>query len=263
MTEQPKIYAQGSWEWAQQVASFDIEKRSIEWWYNTPVAIAAREENVESTSEVVEQNVFTREGVDLFANPIEITPQFQQSDFDCGQTVLDMLGYKGHEMFPSDSVDISEIFSLPGCEYLGAQGDEESIDNEYPVVWIFIARWIEGKSEFSENAPLSALHWVIRYRDDVYCPRLGKVSAAYYKEKVVSQIGGIYRLPLVDEQEAQSILDTNNYKIAIAPDERFSPNNVKLWSYQWCEQMAKINSEHPIPMWWMINVVMKHRPTIT
>src|SRR6187401_2195692 len=59
--------------------------------------------------------------------------RFQQSKFDCGQTVLDILGYKGHEMFPKIVVPLG-FFRMLGLEVSDVQSDDECVDYETPKV---------------------------------------------------------------------------------------------------------------------------------
>ena len=39
----------------------------------------------------------------------KIKPMLQRSNYDCGQTALDMLGYDGHRMFPNGEVSSSNF----------------------------------------------------------------------------------------------------------------------------------------------------------
>jgi hypothetical protein len=118
---------------------------------------------------------------------IVITSKIQQSNFDCGQTVLDMLGYDGHKMFPNREISSGDLRSIPGAEEVTLPvGREEELDYTYPKVWIFI-----GKGKVA-----GPNHWVIRHKEKIYCPSVGEMNAAEYKTKYVGFVLQEFDIPV-------------------------------------------------------------------
>lgn len=116
-----------------------------------------------------------------------ITPKLQQGKFDCGQTVLDMLGYDGHGMFPTGEVTSDMLRSIPGTKELTLPvGREEEIDYNYPKVWSVLGKGVvKGK-----------MHWVIRHKETIYCPTRGVMSSKKFKKKYVAFILQEFEIPV-------------------------------------------------------------------
>lgn len=110
---------------------------------------------------------------------LDIKPKLQKYDYDCGQTCLEMLGYSGHKMFPNREVQTSDLRSIPGAQEVTVPvGQEETLDYSIPHVWILL-----GKGSVA-----GVIHWVIRYKNRIYCPTLGEMNAQKYKQKYVAYI---------------------------------------------------------------------------
>lgn len=117
---------------------------------------------------------------------LSVKQKFQKSNFDCGQTCLDMLGYDGHKMFPDHEIFSSDLRSIPGAqEIMIPVGHEETLDYSYPHIWILLGKdRVEG-----------ARHWVIRHRDKIYCPTVGTMDSDEYKKKYIAFILQKFILP--------------------------------------------------------------------
>ncbi len=110
---------------------------------------------------------------------LRIKQKLQNSNFDCGQTCLDMLGYDGHELFPNQEVSSFDLRSIPGAQEVTVPaGQEETLDYTYPHIWILL-----GKDKVA-----GAQHWIIRHGDNIYCPTVGTMDAKEYKKKYVAFI---------------------------------------------------------------------------
>ena len=115
----------------------------------------------------------------LLPREIKIKLKIQSSNYACGQTCLDMLGYDGHKMFPGREVLSSDLRSIPGTrEVTVPVGEEEKLDYSYPHIWILLGK---GKEKVSP-------HMVIRHKDMIYCPTLGKMDAHKYKAQYVAAV---------------------------------------------------------------------------
>lgn len=134
---------------------------------------------------------FTKEEV------LRIKQKLQRSNFDCGQTCLDMLGYDGHNMFPDQELSSSDLRTILGAQEVTVPvGQEETQDYTYPHIWIVL-----GKDKVA-----GALHCVIRHGDKIYCPTVGTVVAQEYKKQYVAFILQGYVVPF----EGQSVPDSYN-----------------------------------------------------
>lgn len=111
----------------------------------------------------------------------ELKQQFQRNDYGCGHTCLAMLGYNGHEMFPGRMMQSSDISSISGArEVTIPVGREETLDYNFPHVWCILP-----KPEFAAR---TALHFVIRYKDKIFCPTVGTLDSEDYKRKYVAAV---------------------------------------------------------------------------
>lgn len=116
-----------------------------------------------------------------------IEPKLQTSNFDCGQTCLDMLGYDGHNMFPKNEVSSSDLRSIPGAQEVTVlTGQEETLDYTYPHIWILL-----GKDKVA-----GAQHWAIRHGNKIYCPTVGTMDSDEYKKKYVAFVLQEFVIPL-------------------------------------------------------------------
>ena len=109
---------------------------------------------------------------------IKIQQKLQETNYDCGQTCLEMLGYDGYGMFNGREMDSNDFRSLQGVEEVTVPiGQEENLDYSFPHIWLILpkARFVSGTSA----------HFVIRHRDQIYCPRVGTVNYQEYKQKYV------------------------------------------------------------------------------
>ena len=109
----------------------------------------------------------------------EIKQQLQRYNYDCGHTCLDMLGFDGHNMFNGREMTSEDMRSLPGTmEVTVPVGQEETIDYRIPHVWAILP-----KPEFAAG---TSAHFVIRHRDNIYCPSVGIVDSNEYKQNYVA-----------------------------------------------------------------------------
>ncbi len=109
----------------------------------------------------------------------ELKQQLQRSNYDCGHTCLDMLGYKGHEMFYGREMTSGDMRSLlEAKEVTVPVGQEETLDYIIPHVWSVLP-----KPEFAAK---TSAHFVIRYKDKIFCPSVGTVDSEEYKRRYVA-----------------------------------------------------------------------------
>jgi len=124
-----------------------------------------------------------------------IESKLQTSNFDCGQTCLDMLGYDGHNMFPKKEVSSSDLLSIPGAQEVTVPvGQEETLNYTYPHIWILL-----GKDKVA-----GAQHWVIRHGNKIYCPTVGTMDFDEYKNKYVALILQEFVVPIKGQKVPDS-----------------------------------------------------------
>ncbi len=168
--------------------------------------------------------------VEVPKNPAEtvmIIPKLQKTNYDCGQTCLDMLGYDGNKMFPGVEVSSSDLRSIPGAKDLTLPvGQEETLDYSYPHIWILL-----GKDKVA-----GAQHWVIRHGDKIYCPTVGVMDSKEYKNRYVAFILQIFVVPFKGQEvpyryykNHQSSIDNSNpenlnVKKSTTPNDNKLPN---------------------------------------
>ena len=146
-----------------------------------------------------------------------IKPILQRSNYDCGQTCLDMLGYDGHGMFPNEEVSSSDLRSIHGArEATVPIGQEETLDYSIPHIWILL-----GKDKVA-----GAQHWVIRHEDKIYCPTVGIMDAQDYKNSYVAFIMQEFAVPF-NGQELTDIVKDKKPQMAVT-----SPTTEKVDSPQ-------------------------------
>lgn len=132
-----------------------------------------------------------------------LIPQMQRYDYDCGHTVLDMLGYDGHNIFPKRAMKSSDWESIPGVvEVTVPVGLEEQLDYSVPVIWTFLP-----KAQFQSG---TSMHDVIRFGDKIYCPSVGVMDAEEYKEKYIAFVLQEYIVPPAGSIDPQEYLKNNN-----------------------------------------------------
>lgn len=109
----------------------------------------------------------------------ELKQLFQRSNYDCGHTCLEMLGYDGHEMFSGREMTSKDMRSIPGAREVTVRiGQEETLDYAVPHVWSLLP-----KPEFVAS---TTAHFVIRYKDKIFCPSVGTLNSEEYKIKYVA-----------------------------------------------------------------------------
>ena len=118
-----------------------------------------------------------------------IKQKFQRVNYDCGHTVLDMLGYDGHKMFAAEALFTHDIMSVPGAENITVPVDqEETLNYNIPHIWLI--------SPKSSNNLLPQNHFTIRYKDKIYDPKLGTMGVKLYKEKYVEAVLQEFVIPV-------------------------------------------------------------------
>ena len=128
----------------------------------------------------------------------EINQKFQSSIFDCGQTTLDMLGYDGHAMFPGGEMTASDMRSIPGVrEVTVPVGEEETLDYNIPHVW--------GIQPKPEIAAFMSGHFVIRYKNKIYCPSVGTMDAQEYKERYIAYVFQEWVIPVKNDSTKKDL----------------------------------------------------------
>ena len=87
-------------------------------------------------------------------NPSEfvIKQKFQKSDYDCGQTVLDMLGYDGHALVPNRALTSPDLWAIDGIKAieipLGRNDrDPEALDYTRPHIWLYYSKPLLERAE--------------------------------------------------------------------------------------------------------------------
>ncbi len=104
----------------------------------------------------------------------------QQSDWDCGQTSLDMLGYDGHRMFPDVPLTYRQTESIKGVESVYADSYKDEKGYREGDVFFF-----DKPAMLDVVVPgLTEGHFVVGYKDKVYCPSLGVFYANDYLTRV-------------------------------------------------------------------------------
>jgi hypothetical protein len=173
---------------------------------------------------------------------IIIFPQLQQKKYDCGQTVLDMLGYKGHEMYPNQEIESRQLRKLSGVKEVTLPvGREEELDYNDPKVWIIL-----GKGRVA-----GAQHWIIRHKNIIYCPTVGKMNALEYKSKYVSSVLQEFEIPVKGQQTPNEYYRQHDIALpkvseieprveTSLPSERKSKEKfAKYGSREWAKQLAQ------------------------
>jgi hypothetical protein len=109
----------------------------------------------------------------------------QRFEYDCGHACLAMLGYDSYNMFPKgEQITSDNLHQIAGVKQVGGVvGQEETHDYSSPHIWNILAK--EG-----------AQHWVIRHKDSIYCPTVGVMNAAEYKQRYVAHVLQIFRVPV-------------------------------------------------------------------
>lgn len=185
-------------------------------------------------------------------NEIVISTQLQKSNFDCGQTVLDMLGYKGHEMYPNNAVTSDKLRSLPGAKEVTLPvGQEEELDYNYPKVWIIL-----GKDKVA-----GAQHWIIRHRNRIYCPTIGKMDVREYKKRYVAFVLQEFEIPVIGQQTPEEYYRQHGIKQPKGVKKRIRRETAETvesepkkrggeyGSWEWAEHLAEVTDIHD-PNWW-------------
>lgn len=191
---------------------------------------------------------------------IVISPKLQESNFDCGQTVLDMLGYKGHEMYPGHEISSSELRDIPGArEVTLPVGREEELDYNYPKVWIIL-----GKDKVA-----GANHWVIRHKGKIYCPTIGEMDAEEYKRRYVSFVLQEFEIPVEGQQTPEEFYGQHgNTQSKAAKKDTGKDTSVthkkvrepgEYGSREWAEWMARTVGEYDADWWYNCAGARAHR----
>ena len=138
----------------------------------------------------------------------KIKPMLQRSNYDCGQTALDMLGYDGHRMFPNGEVSSSDLKSIQGAKEVTVPvGQEETLNYSTPHIWILL-----GKDKVA-----GAQHWVIRHEDKIYCPTVGTMDAQEYKNRYVAFILQEFVVPFSGQKLTDIVEDTKPQMVETNP----------------------------------------------
>ena len=110
-----------------------------------------------------------------------ITAQRQKTEYDCGQTCLDMLGYDGHGMFPTRLLTTKQLMSIEGVVL------REDIDNPHKTFYdepcmIVTTNFIIG-------------HWTIGYKDRIFCPSRGILTPKQFFRNRLYYHPDVYQVP--------------------------------------------------------------------
>ncbi|MBI2043921.1 hypothetical protein HYT24_00990 [Candidatus Pacearchaeota archaeon] len=102
--------------------------------------------------------------------------QLQRLDNDCGHACLDMLGYDGHGTFPpkvnGNGLQREELLSFPNVR---RTANIQLSSNPYlETPHMLIVGVIAKKGS-------AATHWVIGYKDKIYCPSSGIWKTGKYE----------------------------------------------------------------------------------
>jgi len=112
----------------------------------------------------------------------------QQSDYDCGQTCLDMLGYDGHRMFPGKAViedKVAEIFGYARDQIRCIDFNEKTFfELPYFLTVMRGDQW--------------GWHAVIGFKDQIYCPSLGIFKIPDYKKYIWNSTTG-FPIPFAED----------------------------------------------------------------
>lgn len=191
---------------------------------------------------------------------IIISPKLQESNFDCGQTVLDILGYKGHEMYPGHEISSSKLRDIPGArEVTLPVGREEELDYNYPKVWIIL-----GKDKVA-----GVNHWVIRHKDKIYCPTIGVMDAEEYKKRYVSFVLQEFEIPVKGQQtpeefygqhgnaQSKAVEKDTGKDTSVTHEEARGPG--EYGSREWAEWMARTTGKYDADWWYNCAGARAHR----
>lgn len=96
--------------------------------------------------------------------------KYQEDSYDCGQTCLEMLGYNGHQMFPEKrGLKEEELKLIEGVREIYPQGN-----HFFEMPSMIIVEFLLDQQ----------LHWVVGYKDKIYCPGLGIKPNKKYRKYV-------------------------------------------------------------------------------
>src|SRR5258708_4775293 len=119
---------------------------------------------------------------------LEIKSILQRYDYDCGQACLCMLGFDAYKLFPKkkQGLSTSDLFTIPQAIELSSHDEDvKTYDYSFPILLIFTGK-----------GPIDGLtHWVIRYKNWVFCPGAGKVKAATYFDQFVDHVFHYFAIP--------------------------------------------------------------------
>lgn len=98
----------------------------------------------------------------------------QRSNYDCGQTCLDMLKQDGHKFFPKElSVkDVFEFMDIEKDKITILDGEDSQVAYDRPQLVLMR----------KDNNQMHKYHWVIKLRDLVICPSTGVMNAESYQK---------------------------------------------------------------------------------
>ena len=113
-----------------------------------------------------------------------IIHKYQQESYDCGQTCLDMLGYEGHLMFSARELSEEDLMEIPGVKRI-FESDLGFNTSFFECPYMIHVR------DFSYGMG----HWILGYKDKIFCPTQGIKSNKKYKRSVV-WFNRIYKVPL-------------------------------------------------------------------
>lgn len=101
----------------------------------------------------------------------EIKPLKQQSDYDCGQTCLEMLGYNNiRDIYPKKELIARDLHELAGAQAVEAQ----NADFTTPHMMLI------------ENKQIGR-HWIVRINGKVICPVRGVFDADDFEKRFVEK----------------------------------------------------------------------------
>ena len=112
---------------------------------------------------------------------------YQEYDYDCGHTCLDMLGYDGHNMFPGKKgLERKELLTIDKVKNVFLSVDPKFFNIPHMIIVESIY--------YPEQQ-----HWVVGYKDKIYCPSIGIKPVKEYSRYV--WFFDFFEIPLKVDQD--------------------------------------------------------------
>ncbi|KKR78186.1 MAG: hypothetical protein UU23_C0002G0013 [Candidatus Curtissbacteria bacterium GW2011_GWA1_40_9] len=110
----------------------------------------------------------------------EIKVKRQRSAYDCGQTCLEMLGYRDvREMYPNRELENLDLLQIAGSQFIN-KPEGYSYTNPHMLL-------VKNKSIGN--------HWVIRIEDKIICPLRGVYENQEFKRIFVDRVLQTFKVP--------------------------------------------------------------------